>query len=306
MRREILGNRKNVFLRTDLACESAAHTDMPTRGVGYREYTSGSCSISELRVTSDEGVKISGRERGRYITVNTGKVWYLDSESLDGVAVTIASELSSFIEALVGSPLSENTIILVAGLGNRFITADALGPETADKVNVTYHATGSRGSILESLNCCRVAAIRPGVLGQTGIEAADMIRGAAECVKPDVIVAIDSLAARSCSRLATTVQLSDSGIHPGSGIGNRRSGITKADIGCPIVALGVPTVVDSSTLVVDALEQAGITEINSSLEGVLTNGKSFFVSLKETDIITESLAGLLSSAINKAFFTDML
>ena len=141
----------------------------------------------------------------------------------------------------------------------------------------------------------------PGVLGQTGIETVELIRGAVENAGPDVVLAIDALAARSCERLAATVQLSDNGINPGSGIGNHRKAICRETVGVPVIALGVPTVVNSATLVYDALRQAGIEEIRPELRQVLENGRSFFVSPKESDVITDRISDLIADAVDMAF-----
>ena len=138
-------------------------------------------------------------------------------------------------------------------------------------------------------------------MGQTGIETLELLQGAVDCVKPDLILAVDALAARSCDRLASTLQISDAGIAPGSGVGNHRAPITREAMGVPVIALGVPTVVNSATLVYDALEQAGIEEIGAPLQRVLKNGKSFFVSPKDSDVVTEEASRLLSDAIGAAF-----
>ena len=141
----------------------------------------------------------------------------------------------------------------------------------------------------------------PGVLAQTGIETVEMVKSAAQNVTPDLIIAIDALAARSCERLASTIQLSDNGISPGSGIGNMRKAINRENIGVPVLALGVPTVVDSSTLVYDALRKAGIEEVDGELSTVLENGRGFFVSPKESDVITKSVAHLLAQSLDNVF-----
>ena len=151
------------------------------------------------------------------------------------------------------------------------------------------------------LGRCQLSALAPGVLGQTGMEAADLIRGAVDAVHPDVVLAIDALAARSTERLASTFQLSDTGISPGSGIGNRRRAIDRASIGVPVISLGIPTVVDSATLIGDALRKAGIEDMDDRLRAVLENRRQFFVSPKESDLITAQTAILLTSAIEEAF-----
>ena len=150
-----------------------------------------------------------------------------------------------------------------------------------------------------------LSAISPGVLGETGIETLELIRGAVRSVRPDLVIAVDALAARSCSRLATTVQISDSGIVPGSGIGNHRTAITMETLGVPVISVGVPTVVVSSTLVWDALREAGIDEVSSTLRAVLDNGKRFFVSPKESDLISDAVSELLAGAISEAFVGNL-
>ena len=150
------------------------------------------------------------------------------------------------------------------------------------------------------MQCCAVSALAPGVLGQTGMEVAEVIAGAVRRARTDAILAVDALAARDCDRLAATVQLSDTGIAPGSGIGNDRCALTRESLGIPVIALGIPTVVDSSTLVYDALRRAGIEQVTGRLRDILENGRRFYVSPKEADLIAESTARLVARAINRA------
>ena len=157
------------------------------------------------------------------------------------------------------------------------------------------------GGIFDRIGCSSISAIAPGTLGQTGMEAQSLLANAIESVNPDAVIVIDALAAKSTERLAATVQLSDTGICPGSGIGNARSEISRETVGVPVIALGVPTVIDSSTLVFDVLEQAGIEDVSSDIEKILEGGRDFFVSPKESDIIIDGVSALLASAIEKAF-----
>ena len=191
--------------------------------------------------------------------------------------------------------------VLTVGLGNRDITADALGPKTVDGLLVTRHIKEYKPDIFEKIGQREMSALCPGVVGQTGIETFELIEGAVKRVCPDLVIVIDALAARSVDRLATTVQISDTGIAPGSGIGNKRRRIDRESLGVPVLAVGVPTVVDSATLVYDALGRAGIEETSEELERVLENSRSFFVSLKESDVAVSESARLLANAINYAF-----
>ncbi len=192
--------------------------------------------------------------------------------------------------------------MLVAGLGNRFITADALGPLAVKGISVTRHIKTVSPALYDRIGYgCEISAIAPGVVGQTGIETLELIKGAAEKISPSLIIVIDALASRSVDRLAQTVQLSNSPIAPGSGIGNKRQVLSKETLGCPVIAIGAPTVVDSSTLVYDALGKAGIEDIDASLKEVLDNGKNFMVSLKDSDVAVSELARLIAHSINLAF-----
>lgn len=283
------------YARSDLACETRPATD-DASGVATAHRESHGFELSELTISDEVGAAATGRPVGRYVTAYIGKIWLEGDARMRDAAEVISDELTAFVTAALGGKKLRDSCIMFAGLGNRFITADALGPLTADRLTVTRHMMGG-GGFFDRLGCSRLCAVMPGVLGQTGIEAAHIIRGAADAARPDVVIAVDALAARSTERLFTTVQLSDSGICPGSGIGNRRLAINEESVGCPVIALGVPTVVDSSTLVWDALEQAGIEEVSDSLCHVLESGRSFFVSLKECDVIIDEVSSLLADAV---------
>ncbi len=286
---------KGDFIRTDLASEAreAANIDN-IRGISYKETKVFDVSCADMEIKTEEGSAIIGKPVGRYVTVDCGKVWLLDDEAKDNVCSAIVRYIAEL------TPKRPRTV-LVIGLGNRDITPDALGPRTVDGLIVTRHVKEYDRELFDKIGQEEIAAISPGVVGQTGIETLELIKGAVERVRPDVVIAVDALAARSVDRLATTVQLSDTGIAPGSGIGNRRREINRTSIGVPVIAIGVPTVVDSSTLVYDALSEAGIENVDSSLTRVLENGRSFFVSLKESDVAVGETAKLLSSALNRAF-----
>lgn len=295
------------FLRTDLACE-APNAESPENeaiGASYYEYRRGALSVARLRIEDNRGAEHFGREIGTYVTVSCGEILLLSTEDRDALIETLSSELHRMAENITEKPITPSFRVLIAGLGNAHMTADALGPKTVRGVPVTRHLESAEDPFLieESRKYASISVVSPGVLADTGIETVELIRGAAETVHPDLLIAVDALAARSCERLAATVQLSDTGLRPGSGVGNRRAALNRETIGCPVIALGVPTVVDSSALVYDALSRAGIreSEISPELLSVLENGKSFFVSPKEIDTLTEAFAGLLSETIEKSF-----
>ncbi|MBQ7828560.1 MAG: GPR endopeptidase [Clostridia bacterium] len=282
---------ENTFSRSDLACERIGGTT-PTEDSRTLTRYEEDFPVTETVIEGDDRYP-----SGRYVTVTVGKIWLESDERMESCIRVLARELQAFVEEHTkGTPPSERCI-MIAGLGNRFITADSLGPLTVDKLTVTKHVMG-HGGIFDAMGCSRLCAVQPGVLGQTGIEAAEIIKGAAAAAKPHVIIAIDALAARSTERLASTVQISDGGIRPGSGIGNKRVAINRETVGYPVIAVGIPTVVDSSTLVWDALEQAEIEDISPELRHVLENGRSFFVSPKDSDIISDELSTLLANTVS--------
>lgn len=295
-------NEHPRFDRTDMAAECCADLDLEkgVRGIRFREYQTKGIAISQLHVTSDEGATILGKPQGRYVTLDVGKVWLKSDEDFETASAVLAEELSE----LVRSKVSTLDCILVVGLGNRFITSDAVGPLSVKNLTVSRHIKELDPPLFEALATLPIAAIAPGVVGQTGIETAELIRGAAEHISPSVILCIDALAAKSVDRLAVTVQLSDNGIAPGSGIGNQRRAIDEAFLGVPVIAIGVPTVVDSSTMVYGMLEKAGVTDLTEPLRAELENGRSFFVTLKDADTASAEMARLVAHAIHLAFSTD--
>jgi spore protease len=195
-------------------------------------------------------------------------------------------------------------LILVAGLGNALMTPDALGPRTVENILVTRHIAGELSKI-EGLEGMRpVAAIAPGVLGQTGVETGEIIYALVQKIKPAAVIVVDALSSRRASRLGNTIQLSDTGIIPGSGVGNSRFAINSDTLGVPVFSIGVPTVVDAATLVIDVLEGAGIPvnqtdeqKIKSSIE---PGGLTMFVTPRLVDLVIEHAAKLTGMAINRA------
>lgn len=292
------------YTRSDLACECGVKEREGLPPEIYREEWEGDTLISRLQITEEEQSKLFDKPKGHYVTVMCGKIWLMGEEEMSELASILAREIRVFAENMTGKAPDRTFGVLVAGLGNAEITSDAIGPRAVSKLNVTRHLRGINEALYDTVGRCEISALFPGVLGQTGIETVELVRGAAENARPDLVVVIDALAARSCERLGTTVQLCDSGLTPGSGIGNERKGINRETVGVPVLAVGVPTVVGSSTLVYDALREAGIQEVNPALRQVLENGRSFFVSPKEIDVITFRVAELLASAVDQAFIRE--
>ncbi len=288
------------FIRSDLACEAGCDLSN-IDGTEYSKSDTGICTVEALTIKTEKAALELGHAMGTYVTVTSERLWLLSDEAIGMISDVIAKSIKKMICELCGiDGITSDTSILAVGLGNRSITADALGPQAVDLLTVTRHLKELNEALFEDVGMCQLSALTPSVLGKTGIESAELIRSAVESVSPNAIIVIDALAAGSVERLATTIQISDTGINPGAGIGNIRTQISREALGVPVIALGIPTVVDSSTLVSDALIRSSITELDDETLSRLENNRSFYVTPKETDLITERSAKLLSDAINQA------
>ena len=222
--------------------ESAGETTR-LAGVRAREGTVKGFPAERVEVLDREGAQAIGKPVGTYLSLDLSACWRREAGSFARAAAAVAE--------LLAPMAPEEGPVLVAGLGNAAMTADALGPRTAGRLLVTRHL----GAALPMLR--PVAALAAGVLGQTGLEVAEWVRGAAERVEPAAVIVVDALAARSLDRLCATVQLSDTGLIPGSGVGNHRMALNRETLGVPVLSVGVPTVVDAATVAHDLLAQAG-------------------------------------------------
>lgn len=281
--------------RTDLATEFDISD---SSGIIERTQKIGSVKITSIEVKTEEAAKRLKKPTGKYITVDIGKIWFSADEQINEAASIISDQLVALSKELCGK-IPES--LLIIGLGNRNITADSLGHKVVEGITVTRHIREHSSELYKMLGGREISALAPGVLGQTGIETAELVLSVCRSIHPELVIAIDSLCAFSTDRLATSIQLGTSGIIPGSGIGNSRLAINRETLGIPVIAVGAPTVVDSATLVIDALERAGIGEIDNRLADVLRSGRSFFVTPKETDMIMDELSKLTAQALDKAF-----
>ena len=297
----VMGGEESVknYTRTDLACEKmadAAFSAEDLEKICSRESVEG-FEVIRLCVKEAHHSTLLGKPIGTYVTVECGDIVYLGEDERERLVLLLAREIRNMCPRVPDREFS----VLVVGLGNEEITADAIGPKAARRLTATRHLRHFDGALYDAVGRCEISVLFTGVLGQTGMETVELVRGAAENVCPHLILAVDALAARSSERLASTVQLCDSGIEPGSGVGNERKGITPKTLGVPVIALGVPTVVDSSTLVWETLRRAGIDKVSEELREILENGRNFFVTPKECDRITDEVSSLLADAIDHAF-----
>lgn len=291
----------NFYTRSDLAFENVADMETPLKGVTQREEQVGDFRILEVCIADREASEQIGKPIGVYLTLECGRFNLLGEAQEALLEHLLADRLSDMARRLTKKEINSEFSLLAVGLGNDEMTADAVGPRTVAGLTATRHLRAHAPALYRSAGCTSLSLVSPGVLGQTGMEALEILQGALKCVCPDLVLVVDALAARSCDRLASTVQLSDVGISPGSGVGNHRAPLTQETLGVPVIALGVPTVVNSATLVYDVLEQAGIEDPCESVHKVLETGKSFFVSPKDCDAITAHAARILSGAIRQAF-----
>lgn len=287
------------FARSDLASECGGDTD--GEGVRVRHCEAGGCEILRVQIRTSTAAERIGKPIGCYVTVDCGDILTLDEAESERVCCALAVEIREMAEKMSGRRVGSGFSVLVAGLGNDEITPDAIGPETVRRLSVTRHLRQMDHALFSTVGLCEISALCPGVLGKTGLETVELVRGAVGAAAPDLVIAVDALAARSAQRLASTVQISDTGIQPGSGIGNRRRALNTESVGVPVMALGVPTVVESSTLVYDALRHGGCNEPSEDLRRVLEEGRGYFVSPKEIDLLVSSAGRLLAASLEKAF-----
>ncbi|MBE6807417.1 MAG: GPR endopeptidase [Ruminococcaceae bacterium] len=266
--------------RTDLAIEAVSERGPDPRDVTTETVKTGDLTITRMRILTPEGAEALGKPKGRYITAALPRLTD-DEHHLAAYAQALGQEL--------GALLPPEGTVLVVGLGNRTVTPDALGPAVADMVLATRHIRGEFARSAGLTDLRPVAVVAPGVLGQTGTESSELTRGVCREIHPGAVVVVDALAARSTARLGCTVQLCDTGISPGSGVGNNRSPLNRQVLGVPVIGLGVPTVVDAATLV---SEMTG--------HDAAPADPPMMVTPREVDLMISRAARLLALTINAA------
>ncbi|MFR0822004.1 MAG: GPR endopeptidase [Clostridia bacterium] len=306
--------------RTDLADErrdlyrKANHVAEEVEGIETtEEQVSDKVKVTRVKITNEQGEQAIGKVKGNYITIDIKKMNVISEEEIELAAETLAKEMKSLIEQNI-QPKED---ILIVGLGNSDVTPDALGPKVIKDIDITRHIIQYLPQYIDE-NARPVSAIAPGVLGTTGIETVEIIKGVVENVKPKLLIVIDALASRSIERISSTVQLSDTGIVPGGGVGNTRKEITKNTLGIPVIAVGIPTVVETAVVVNDALdllieklqEEARSNEFLNQLkeednyqdikEALLPKDYNLIVTPKEIDQLIMNMSSVVARGINKS------
>ena len=267
--------------------------------------------VSRVKITNENGEQAIGKPIGDYITVDIKKLRMADEEQIQKSAEVLSKELKPIIDKHIGG----EDEILVAGLGNIYVTPDSLGPKVINDIDVTRHIIKYLPQYIDE-NARPVSAVSPGVLGTTGIETLEILEGIINMTKPKMLIVIDALASRSIERISSTIQLSDTGIVPGAGVGNTRKELSKKTLGIPVVAIGIPTVVESAVLVNDCLdlfitklqEEAKSNEYLNQLkakdnyeeikEALNPSDYNMIVTPKEIDELIENMASIVARGIN--------
>ncbi|GIP39571.1 germination protease [Paenibacillus sp. J31TS4] len=309
-------------VRTDLALEARelaeAGTGGAIPGVESQVEEDEGIKITRMTVSTPEGGRAIGKLPGRYLTFEVPKLREKDSVLQDKVTTQFARMFHDFLQRMEIGPEAK---VLIIGLGNWNVTPDSLGPLVVENVLVTRHYF-QLAPLSVHPGYRSVSAVAPGVLGTTGIESSEIVQGLVEHSKPDLVIAVDALASRSLERVNTTIQVADTGIHPGSGIGNKRKGLTHDILGVPVIAIGVPTVVYASTIVNNSIDLmtrhfAQMTDQTGQILGMLDSmqeqdrlqlvkevldplGHDLLVTPKEIDQFIEDIANIIASGLNAA------
>ena len=287
-------------MRTDLAMESLGDT-FSFPGIEVRQWETCGVELTEVIVQSEDAAKKLNKPCGNYLTLECSLLAEQDLDAHAAVSNLLGEELARLI------PHADNAPVLVVGLGNRNVTPDALGPETIDKVLVTRHMLSSEYASPEMKSVC---AIAPGVLGITGIETVEMVESLTRKLQPRAVVCIDSLAARDSGRIGCAVQIANTGIQPGSGVGNHRRPLTRDTLGVDVIAIGVPTVIYAATLARDAFSllahqdggEAVSEEALAQMEHELLGTKlgNLIVTPRDIDAIVHNCAAMIAAGVNRA------
>lgn len=269
-------------IRTDLALEAhklSSADGKEISGVAVSEYKRGGAAVTKVDVLNEQGEKAIGKAAGSYITIECPGLKYGADEK--EICAVIAGELGKMAD------ISENSLTLVAGLGNSGVTPDALGVETVSHIMVTHHLKKHLKECLGN-GISGVCAVTPGVLGTTGMETSETIKGIVSVLKPELVIAVDALASADMSRVANTIQISNAGIQPGAGVGNDRAGINSKTLGTNVIAIGVPTVTDAR-----------------NISDSVPSGEPLLVTTKDIDLVIKKCAEAIAGGINLALHKNI-
>ncbi len=305
--------------RTDMAVErtdiykKVNNIQKDINGIEAENELQKDIEISRVKITNEEGEKALAKPIGNYITLDVKNMKTADDEKIEEIAEAVANELRN----VIGKHINDTEDILVVGLGNLEVTPDSLGPKVISHIEITRHILEYMPKLMPE-DTRPVSAISPGVLGTTGIETMEILKGIVENIKPKLLIVIDALAARSIERISSSIQIADTGIVPGAGVDNKRKEISKKTLGIPVIALGIPMVVDLASitndcinLFIESLQQKAMSnEYLNELkekdnyeeikEALIPRDYNMIVTPKEIDILIENMSKIVSKGINKA------
>lgn len=297
----------SIKIRTDLALEARESMEENAEGLHgvtvdefYNEESE--IKVTRVMIETKNGAKAMGKPIGAYITLEAPAMVLPDEDYHKEISRELARQLKQIIPGM-----EDEISVLVVGLGNRDVTADALGPNVVDNLTITRHMVKEFGrAAYNKPKVHMVSGLIPGVMAKTGMESAEIIKGVVEKTKPQVVIVVDALAARSTKRLNRTIQITNTGIHPGSGVGNHRNSITEESLSVPVIAIGVPTVVDAATIVSDALEKMmheygeEAIDLQDELLSGLGELYNMYVTGKDVDYEIKQISHIICDAINSA------
>lgn len=305
--------------RTDMAVErtdiykKVNNIQKDINGIEAENELQKDIEISRVKITNEEGEKALAKPIGNYITLDVKNMKTADDEKIEEIAEAVANELRD----VIGKHIKDTEDILVVGLGNLEVTPDSLGPKVISNIEITRHILEYMPKLMPE-DTRPVSAISPGVLGTTGIETMEILKGIVENIKPKLLIVIDALAARSIERISSSIQIADTGIVPGAGVDNKRKEISQKTLGIPVIALGIPMVVDLASitndcidLFIESLQQKAMSnEYLNELkekdnyeeikEALIPRDYNMIVTPKEIDILIENMSKIVSKGINKA------
>ena len=291
---------EEMLFRTDMAIErrdlykNANKVEDEIKNIKSKKEKKSDIKITRVKITNKDGEKALDRKIGSYITIDIKRMANITTEKEEEIIKTFSKELKSIINKNA-QPQDE---ILIVGLGNLYATPDSLGSKVVQNIEITRHIKIYLPNAIDP-NTRSVSAITPGVLGTTGVETIEIVKGIVDNIKPKLVIAIDSLCSKNIDRINKSIQISDTGIIPGGGVGNKQEELSQETLGIPVIGVGVPTVLDAATIVIDTLNSCNIkvpdTEI---IQNMKLNNFNFIVTPKEIDSLIESMSTIISEGIN--------
>lgn len=289
-----------MFFRTDMAVErrdlyrTANKLEDEIKGIECEEEKIDDITVTRVKITNEDGERALDKRRGNYVTIDVKKINNITTEKEEQIINTFSKELNS----IIGKHVNKNEEILIVGLGNLYSTPDSLGSKVVQNIEITRHIKIYLPNAIDK-NTRSVSAITPGVLGTTGIETVEIVRGIVDNIKPKLVIAIDSLCSKNIDRINKSIQISDTGIVPGGGVGNRQAELSERTLNIPVISVGIPTVLDAATIVIDTLNACDmIVDENEIVDKMKLNNFNFIVTPKEIDSLIENMTNIVSEGIN--------